>query len=73
MAIIEPANIKPGVYDIQTSYNKPTIGGPTNDAMPWNSNKMPNAFVRLSKPSKSTKMTDVRPTYAPIVKPNTTA
>lgn len=43
-----------------------------NVAMPWNSNSKPNAFVSFSNPSKSTKITEVSPTYAPIVKPNTT-
>lgn len=39
-------------------------------AMPWNNSSKPNAFVSLSSPSKSTRITDVSPTYAPIKKPN---
>jgi len=44
-------------------------GGPITDAMPWKSNKRPKALVSLSKPSKSTRTTEVRPTYAPEVAP----
>lgn len=29
---------------------------------PWKSNNIPKAFVSLSNPSKSTRMTDVNPT-----------
>jgi len=47
------------------------MGGPTSEAMPWNINKIPKAFVNLSRPSRSTRITDVRPTYAPIVDPKT--
>lgn len=49
----------------------PASGGPIRDAIPWKSNSNPNALVSFSSPSKSTRMTDVRPTQAPIVKPNT--
>lgn len=45
------------------------MGGPTSEAIPWNINRIPKAFVNLSKPSRSTKITDVSPTYAPIVDP----
>lgn len=49
----------------------PAMGGPTSDAIPWNRSNKPKALVSLSKPSKSTRITDVKPTYAPIVNPNT--
>jgi hypothetical protein len=45
------------------------MGGPTSEAMPWNINRIPKAFVNLSRPRRSTRITDVRPTYAPIVEP----
>lgn len=47
------------------------MGGPMSEAMPWNNNKIPKAFVSLSSPNRSTKITEVRPTYAPIVEPKT--
>lgn len=47
----------------------PATGGPIRDAKPWKSNKSPKAFVRQFKPNKSTRITEVRPTYAPAVKP----
>lgn len=47
----------------------PAIGGPRRDAKPWKSNNSPKAFVRQFKPNKSTRITEVRPTYAPAVKP----
>lgn len=62
IAIVTPDNIKPGAYDIVKSYSEPAIGGPINDAMPWNNSSSPKAFVNFSSPSKSTKITDVRPT-----------
>lgn len=40
----------------------PAIGGPRKDAMPWNNSSKPKAFVNLSSPSKSTRMTEVNPT-----------
>lgn len=49
----------------------PAMGGPTSEATPWNINSIPKAFVNLSRPSKSTRITDVKPTYAPIVDPKT--
>lgn len=73
MAIITPANMNPGAYESVVSYSDPTIGGPTNDAIPWKSNNSPNAFVNFSSPNKSTRITDVNPTYAPMVKPKTAA
>lgn len=51
----------------------PAKGGPISDAIPWNSNRRPKAFVSFSRPNKSTRTTDVRPTYAPIVKPKAVA
>lgn len=51
----------------------PPSGGPIREAIPWKRSKTPNALVNLSRPKRSTKITDVRPTYAPIVKPNTEA
>lgn len=60
--IITPANKKPGAYDPKLSNNVPAAGGPTNDAIPWNSNNKPKAFVRCSNPKRSTKITDVSPT-----------
>lgn len=47
----------------------PAKGGPRRDAKPWKSNNSPKAFVRQFKPNKSTRITEVRPTYAPAVKP----
>ena len=41
------------------------------EAMPWKSKSNPKALVRLSKPSKSTRTTEVNPTYAPEVIPKT--
>jgi len=38
-------------------------------ATPWKRSRRPNAFVNFSNPSKSTKITDVRLTYTPIVEP----
>lgn len=38
------------------------MGGPKNEAMPWNNNNSPKAFVNLLRPNRSTRMTDVRPT-----------
>lgn len=38
------------------------MGGPTSEAIPWNSNRTPKAFVNLSRPNRSTKITDVKPT-----------
>lgn len=70
MATVTPANINPGEYDVVKSYKSPANGGPIRDAIPWNSSNSPKALVNLSRPSKSTKITDVKPTYAPIVKPN---
>lgn len=54
--------MKPAEYDDVASYKLPTIGGPMNDAMPWNSKSNPNALVSFSRPSKSTKITEVKPT-----------
>lgn len=45
------------------------MGGPKNEAMPWNNRSKPKAFVSLPRPNRSTKMTEVRPTYAPMEKP----
>lgn len=39
-AIIDPANTKPGVYEVEKSYKAPTIGGPTNVARPLNEIKI---------------------------------
>lgn len=50
-------------------YNLPANGGPIKEANPWKSRRSPKAFVSLSKPKRSTKITDVSPTYAPIVNP----
>lgn len=47
------------------------MGGPMSEAMPWNNNRIPKAFVNLSSPNRSTRITEVRPTYAPIVEPKT--
>lgn len=44
--IITPASTKPGAYDPNLSNKVPAAGGPTNDAIPWNSNSKPKAFVR---------------------------
>lgn len=41
------------------------MGGPIRQAMPSKSNSSPKAFVSLSSPKRSTKMTDVRLTQAP--------
>lgn len=60
--IITPANTKPGAYDPNLSNNVPAAGGPTSDAIPWNSSNKPNALVRCSNPRRSTKITDVSPT-----------
>lgn len=49
------------------------MGGPKNEAMPWNNNTSPKAFVNLLRPNRSTRMTEVRPTQAPIVNPQTEA
>jgi hypothetical protein len=38
----------------------PIIGGPIKDATPWNSRRIPKAFVSFSIPNKSTKITEVR-------------
>lgn len=43
------------------------------DAMPWNIKRSPKALVSFSIPSKSTKTTEVSPTYAPDMEPNTAA
>jgi hypothetical protein len=51
----------------------PAIGGPRKDAIPWKSSSNPNAFVRRSSPSRSTRITEVNPTYAPMVNPYTDA
>jgi hypothetical protein len=51
----------------------PAIGGPRKEAIPWKSNSNPNAFVRRSRPSRSTRITEVNPTYAPMVNPYTDA
>lgn len=66
-----PAQKNPGLYDNVKSYKAPAIGGPISEATPWNNSNKPNALVNFSRPSKSTRITDVNPTYAPIVKPNT--
>lgn len=52
-------------------FGVPAIGGPTREAIPWKRSSKPKALVSLSRPSKSTRITDVKPTYAPIVNPNT--
>ena len=39
------------------------------EAMPWKSRRSPNALVSLSRPRRSTKTTEVSPTYAPEVTP----
>lgn len=54
---------------IQRASILPAKGGPTNEAMPWKSKSRPKAFVSFSSPRRSTRMTEVRPTYAPIVNP----
>lgn len=59
------------LYPFQPISNLPANGGPTNDAMPWKSKSKPKAFVSFSSPRRSTSITEVRPTYAPIVNPNT--
>ena len=46
------------------------LGGPSTDAIPWKSSRIPKAFVSLSRPRRSTSTTEVRPTYAPEVTPN---
>lgn len=45
----------------EVSENLPPIGGPMNEAIPWNKRSRPKAFVKLSNPNKSTKITDVSP------------
>lgn len=62
MAIVTPANMKPGEYDAVKSNSVPAKGGPTNEAIPWKSSNSPKALVNFSKPNKSTRITDVRPT-----------
>uniref|UniRef100_A0A1B0ALY6 Uncharacterized protein n=1 Tax=Glossina palpalis gambiensis TaxID=67801 RepID=A0A1B0ALY6_9MUSC len=41
----------------------PPIGGPIKEATPWKSNNKPKAFVSLSRPNKSTNITEVKPTF----------
>ena len=41
----------------------PMNGGPITEAIPWKSIRSPKALVKLSSPSKSTKTTEVSPTY----------
>lgn len=41
-------------------YVLPVIGGPIKQATPSNNNSSPKAFVNLSNPKRSTKITDVR-------------
>lgn len=60
-------------FHFEINMQLPPIGGPAKDATPWNSRSRPKALVSLSRPSKSTKITEVKPTYAPIVNPNTDA
>lgn len=60
--IFTPARINAGLYDFVISKRKPASGGPINDARPWNNKSRPNAFVSFSNPSRSTKMTEVKPT-----------
>ena len=49
-------------YLMCTFIHVPIIGGPMTDAIPWNSSNNPKALVSLSRPKRSTKTTDVRPT-----------
>ena len=51
----------------------PDTYGPMKVAKPWNKSRMPNALVNLSKPSRSTRRTEVRQTYEEIVRPNIAA
>ena len=51
--------------EVQTRKYSPAMGGPTTAAVPWNSRSRPKAFVSLSRPSRSTSTTEVRPTYTP--------
>ena len=44
--------------------NIPANGGPTNEAAPRNKHNRPNALVNFSKPSISTRITEVKHTYA---------
>lgn len=43
------------------------MGGPMKLEIPWNNNNKPKASVSLSKPIKSTSITEVKPTYAPVI------
>jgi hypothetical protein len=45
----------------KSSTKLPPIGGPMKLAIPWNKRSNPKAFVKLSKPNKSTRITDVKP------------
>jgi len=42
-------------------------GGPIKEATPWNKSRIPNAFVNFSSPSRSTRITDIKLTYAPVI------
>lgn len=46
----------------------PPSGGPTKEAIPWNIRSRPKAFVKFSKPNKSTKMTEVNPENQRLIK-----
>lgn len=54
-------NISFAGQDQIESHNSPPMGGPMKDAIPWKSRRSPKAFVKFSKPNKSTRMTDVSP------------
>ena len=61
-----PANTNDDTYDFEISYNRPASGGPIKTAIPRNMVNIPNEFVILSSPSKSTSIKDVIETKPPL-------